>query len=79
MSGGMEFIIQKNKPPRNSGKPSSEEIKEAIGQRIAEGSVFQCDGEKAYNALIAEKGCTKIVLNSHKDYNKVYHLNGRSV
>lgn len=59
----------------NSGKPSSEEIKEAIGDRIAEGSVFQCDGEKAYNSLIVEKNCTKIVLNSHKDYNKVYHLN----
>lgn len=59
----------------NSGKPSSDEIKKAIGDRIAENVVFQCDGEKAYNKLIEEKSGTKVVLHSHKDYNKVYHLN----
>lgn len=28
-----------------------------------------------YNKLVEEKKCVKVVLNSHTDYNKVYHLN----
>ena len=59
----------------NSGKPSAENIKNAIGNKIADGAVFQCDGEKAYNKMIEEKNCTKVILHSHEDYNKVYHLN----
>lgn len=59
----------------NRAKPSSEDIENAIGNSIAEGSVFQCDGATAYNQLIAEKKCIQVVLNSHADYNKVYHLN----
>lgn len=59
----------------NRAKPSAENIKGAIGDRIAENSVFQCDGATAYNKLVEEKNCVKVVLNSHTDYNKVYHLN----
>ena len=59
----------------NRAKPSAENIRMAIGGRITEKSVFQCDGEKAYNKLIEEKQCIQVVLNSHADYNKVYHLN----
>lgn len=59
----------------NRAKPSSEDIENAIGSSISEGSVFQCDGAAAYNHLIAEKKCIQIVLNSHADYSKVYHLN----
>lgn len=59
----------------NRAKPSSEDIENAIGSSISEGSVFQCDGAAAYNHLIAEKKCIQIILNSHADYNKVYHLN----
>ena len=59
----------------NRAKPSAENIRMAIGGRIAEKSVFQCDGEKAYNKLIEEKQCIQVVLNSYADYNKVYHLN----
>lgn len=59
----------------NRAKPSAENIKEAIGDRIAENSVFQCDGATAYNKMVEEKNCVKVVLNSHTDYNKVYHLN----
>lgn len=59
----------------NRAKPSSEDIENAIGSSILEGSVFQCDGAAAYNHLIAEKKCIQIILNSHADYNKVYHLN----
>ena len=59
----------------NRAKPSSEDIENAIGSSICEGSVFQCDGAAAYNHLIAEKKCIQVVLNSHADYNKVYHLN----
>lgn len=37
--------------------------------------MFLCDGATAYNKLIEAKKCQKIVLNTHKDYNKAYHLN----
>lgn len=59
----------------NRAKPSSENIVEAIGDRIAEASVFQCDGAAAYNRLVEMKRCTKVVLSSHSEYSKVYHLN----
>lgn len=59
----------------NRAKPSSENIKEAIGDSVGENSVFQCDGAAAYNKLAAEKHCTQIVLKTHSEYNKVYHLN----
>lgn len=59
----------------NRAKPSSNNIEDAIGARIAEGCVFQCDGATAYNKLVEAKHCTKVVLSSHSDYNKVYHLN----
>ena len=59
----------------NRAKPSAENIRMVIGGRIAEKSVFQCDGEKAYSKLIEEKQCIQVVLNSYADYNKVYHLN----
>lgn len=59
----------------NRAKPSAEDIKAAIGDRIAEDSVLQCDGATAYNKLAEEKRCEKVVLKSHADYNKVYHLN----
>ena len=59
----------------NRAKPSSENIKAAIGDSIAEKSVFQCDGATAYNQLVAEKNCTQVVLKSYSVYNKVYYLN----
>ena len=59
----------------NRARPTSENIKDAIGDSIAEKSVFQCDGAAAYNKLVAEKHCTQVVLKTHSDYNKVYHLN----
>lgn len=59
----------------NRAKPSSENIKAAIGDSIVENSVFQCDGATAYNKLVTEKSCIQVVLKSHADYNKVYHLN----
>ena len=37
--------------------------------------MFLCDGATAYNKLIEAKKCQKIVLNTHRDYNKAYHLN----
>lgn len=59
----------------NRAKPSTENIKAAIGDSIAEKRVFQCDGATAYNQLVAEKNCTQVVLKSYSVYNKVYHLN----
>lgn len=59
----------------NRAKPSSEDIEKAIGEKISEGCVFQCDGATAYNRLIENKKCTQIVLKGHADYGKVYHLN----
>ena len=56
-------------------RPTSGNIKETIGNSISEESVFQCDGAAACNHLAAEKHCTQIVLKTHADYNKVYHLN----
>ena len=38
----------------NRAKPSAENIEDAIGDRIAENSVFQCDGATAYNKLVEE-------------------------
>lgn len=59
----------------NRARPSAEHVKTAIGSRLGEGSVFVCDDARPYNRLIDCKHCEKIVLNSHKKYNKVYHLN----
>lgn len=59
----------------NRGNPSAGDIEEAFSARINESGVFLCDGKKAYNKLIHAKKCEKIVLKSHQDYNKAYHLN----
>lgn len=59
----------------NRARPSSDHIIEAIGGSITKESVFQCDGATAYNKLVTEKKCIQVVLKSHDDYNKVYHLN----
>ena len=59
----------------NRAKPSAENIEDAIGNRIAENSIFQCNGATTYNKLVEKKHCVKVVLNSHTDYNKVYQLN----
>ena len=59
----------------NRGNPSAEDIEEAFSARINESGIFLCDGKKAYNKLIHAKKCEKIVLKSHQDYNKAYHLN----
>lgn len=59
----------------NRAKPSSENIIDALGERIAQECVLQCDGATAYNKLVEEKHCMKVVLKTHAEYNKVYHLN----
>ena len=59
----------------NRGNPSAEDIEEAFSARISESGVFLCDGKMAYNKLIHAKKCEKIVLKSHQDYNRAYHLN----
>jgi len=59
----------------NRAKPSSDNIENAIGEKISEGCVFQCDGATAYNRLIANKNCIQVVLKGHAEYGKVYHLN----
>lgn len=59
----------------NRAKPSADHIVEALGARIGESGVFLCDGATAYNKLIEEKKCEKIVLKSRDEYNKAYHLN----
>ena len=59
----------------NRAKPTSENVQEALGARIGENVVFLCDGATAYNKLIEAKKCRKLVLNTHEDYNKAYHLN----
>ena len=37
--------------------------------------MYLYDGAAAYNILSEAKKCQKIVLNTHKDYSKAYHLN----
>ena len=59
----------------NRGNPSAEDIEEALSARINESGVFLCDGKKAYNQLIYAKKCEKVILKSHQDYNKAYHMN----
>ena len=59
----------------NMGKPGTEDIMAAIGDKIGEGGVLQCDGATAYHKLVDEKKCTQVILKSHHDYDKVYHLN----
>ena len=59
----------------NRGNPSAEDIEEAFSARINESGVFLCDGKKAYNQLIYAKKCEKVILKSHQDYNKAYHMN----
>lgn len=59
----------------NRGNPSAEDIEEAFSTQINESGVFLCDGKKAYNQLIRAKKCEKVILKSHEDYNKAYHLN----
>lgn len=59
----------------NRGNPRAEDIEEALSARLNESGVFLYDGKKAYNKLIRAKKCEKIVLKSHQDYNKAYHLN----
>ena len=59
----------------NRGNPSAEDIGKALAERINESGVFLCDGKKAYNQLIRDKKCEKVILKSHEDYNKAYHLN----
>ena len=39
------------------GKPSSKRIKDALQERIAEGSVIVHDKERAHNALVRERKC----------------------
>lgn len=59
----------------NRGNPSAENIEEALSARIDESGIILCDGKRAYNKLIHAKKCEKIVLKSHQDYTKAYHLN----
>ena len=59
----------------NRAKPSGEDIRNALQDKIAEEAVFQCDGSDSYNELIFEKNCKKFELNGHKSYDKVHHLN----
>lgn len=59
----------------NMGKPSAEDIMAAIGDKIGDGGVLQCDGAAVYHKLVNEKKCSQVVLKSHSDYGKVYHLN----
>lgn len=59
----------------NRAKPTAQNIAEALGARIGESGVFLCDGATAYNKLVEEKKCEKIVLKSRDDYNKAHHLN----
>ena len=59
----------------NRGNPSAEDIEEALSARINEPGVYLCDGKKAYNQLIYAKKCEKVILKSHQDYNKAYHMN----
>lgn len=59
----------------NRGRPTGKNIEEAIGQRIAEEAVFQCDGIATYDHIIAQKRCVKIVLKSRESFDKVHHLN----
>ena len=59
----------------NRGNPSAEDIEEALSARINESGIILCDGKRAYNKLIYAKKCEKVVLKSHQDYNKAYHLN----
>ena len=59
----------------NRGNPSAEDIEEALSARISESGIILCDGKRAYNKLIQAKKCEKVVLKSHQDYNKAYHLN----
>lgn len=59
----------------NRGNPSADDIEEALSDRINETGVFLCDGKRAYNQLIRAKKYEKIVLESHQDYTKAYHLN----
>ena len=50
-------------------------MEEALCARINESGIILCDGKRAYNKLIHAKKCEKVVLKSHQDYNKAYHLN----
>ena len=59
----------------NRAKASSEDIKAALEEKIAEKSVIQCDGADSYNALIQEKDCKKVELVGHESYDKIHHLN----
>lgn len=59
----------------NRGNPSAEDIEEALSARINESGIILCDGKRAYNKLIHAKKCEQVVLKSHQDYNKAYHLN----
>lgn len=59
----------------NRGRPTGENIEEAIGQRIAEEVVFQCDGIATYDHIISKKRCVKVILKNHESFDKVHHLN----
>ena len=50
-------------------------MEEALCARINESGIILCDGKRVYNKLIHAKKCEKVVLKSHQDYNKAYHLN----
>ena len=59
----------------NRGKPSSEDLVNALADHIAGKSVLLCDKARSYNRLAEKTNCEKIALDGHESYNKVYHLN----
>lgn len=59
----------------NRARPTGDNILQAIGDKMELGCLFLCDGNRAYNKLVAEKNCTKIELVGHETYSKVFHLN----
>ena len=59
----------------NRGKPSGEDLLNALADHIAGKSVLLCDKARSYNILAEKTDCEKVALDGHESYNRVYHLN----
>ena len=59
----------------NRGKPSGEDLLNALADHIAGKSVLLCDKARSYNILAEKTDCERVTLDGHESYNRVYHLN----
>ncbi len=58
----------------NMGRPSSDDVMN-LSSHIKKGSYLWTDNHSSYNKLTENLGSKRVILSTHKEYDKVNHLN----